>query len=175
MPIAFLFSAQALDVVYGLATNARTASALSTIYNVKPYLSDITRSSQLLLSIGLITAIPAVLSGVYELIQLLQRQAVADKLAHADTAEKKKAVISKTHPKVKMAFIHAAVMDSVVAVSAFNWWTRRGAPAGVPSDMNVLLSAFSIPFFMGAGSLGAQLVFNYGVGVYAAGSLKKTQ
>jgi len=120
MPIAFLFSAQALDVVYGLATNARTATFAASIYNVKPYLSDITRSSHLLLSIGLITAIPAILSGAYELIQLLQRQAVADKLAHADTAKEKKTVVSKTHPKVKMAFLHAAVMDVVVAAAVFN-------------------------------------------------------
>jgi uncharacterized membrane protein len=174
-PIAFLVGTQVLDIIYGLATHANTAPLLANIYDVKPYLSDITRVSQLLLTVGLFSSIPAVLTGAYELFALLSRQAIADKLAAADSAEKKKEVVRKTHPKVKMAFIHALIMDLVVAANAYNWWTRRNAPAGMPSDINVLVSALQAPFFAGAGSLGAQMVYRHGVGVYAAGSMKKDQ
>jgi len=174
-PIAFLVSTQILDVVYGLATHAQTAPYLANIYDVKPYLSDITRLSQLFLTLGLFSAIPSVLTGAYDLIGLLSRQAIADKLAAADGAAKKKEVVRKTHPKVKIAFLHAIVMDLVIATNAYNWWTRRSAPAGMPSDINILLSAVQAPFFAGAGSLGSQLVYRHAVGVYAAGSLKKDQ
>jgi uncharacterized membrane protein len=174
-PIAFLSSSQILDTTYFLTTHARTAPLVASIYNIKPYLSDITRTSHLFLALGLLTAVPAIITGGYEITQLLSRQAVADKIAAADGAQGKKKVIQQTHPKVKMAFLHAIVMDIVVAGAAFNWWSRRSAPAGVPSDLNVLIAAVTGFFFMGAGSLGAQLVFNHGVGVHAAGALKKQQ
>lgn len=172
-PITFIASAQILDVIYGLSTFKQTAPFVAKIYDVKPYHSDITRLSQLFLTIGILSAIPAILTGVYELFGLLSRQAVADKLAHAESKKEKKEVMKKLSPKIKIAFLHALVMDLVVAANAYSWYIRRDAPASVPSNVNIIISAVSSVFFMGAGRLGGKLVYEHGVGVYSAGALQK--
>ena len=79
-------------------------------------------------------------------------------------------VAKRTHPKIKVAFAHAAMMDLVIAGAAYNWWSKSSAKAYAPTDVNVLLSAVTAPLLSYSGYLGSKLVYDYGVGVDMRGS-----
>jgi uncharacterized membrane protein len=178
MPLSFLFAAQACDILYAVSSNPNTASLARSVYDVTPYITDIGRLSYLFNVIGLITAVPAVLTGGQQLWMMLQRQDVPAKLKNAasepnDAVGKAKAsasVASRSHPKLKVAFAHAALNDLVVAGAAYNWWAKSSSKAYAPTDLNVLISAVSAPLLGYAGFLGAKMVFDYGVGVDMRGA-----
>jgi uncharacterized membrane protein len=164
-PITFIVSAQLLDIAYGLTTHPSTAKVVSSAYDLKPYLSDIARLGNIATIVGIITAVPAIISGIVELLKLFNRQAYADKLRRSNGNAK--ALAQQTHPKVTTAVIHAATIYIVVAGMVYNWWTRSGNPMKAPSEVNVLVSALTAPLFSLSGYLGSHLVYNYGVGVDA--------
>lgn len=73
-------------------------------------------------------------------------------------------------PKIKTAFTHAAMNDVAILTAAFSWWVRRGnvdvlTGAVVPTAINVLISALSLPSLIYSADLGGKLVYNYGVGL----------
>jgi uncharacterized membrane protein len=141
-------------------------------------MTDIGRLSYLLNIFGLITAVPAVITGGLQFFALLQRQDVPAKLKNAasdsnDAATKAKAsasVVKRSHPKIKVAFAHAVLNDLVLAGAAYNWWSKSTAKAFAPTDLNVLISAATAPLLGYAGYLGGKLVYGYGVGVDMRGT-----
>jgi uncharacterized membrane protein len=161
-PVAFITTAQILDIVYGLTTNPRTSAFMKTRFDATAYTTDIVRLSYLINMLGVLSAIPAIISGGLELAKLLNARSVPSKLKKADD---KAAVAKKVHPKVKFAFTHAIMMDIVVAGAGYNWYTRRSTAVNAPGDINVLISALTLPLFGAAGYLGGLLVQEYGVGV----------
>jgi uncharacterized membrane protein len=164
-PLAFIFSAQVLDITYGLTVHPSTAKYVASAYDLKPYLGDLARLGNLFTILGLLSAVPSVSSGIWELLKMLNRQAYTDKIKRSNGSAK--ALAQQTHPKVTTALIHAATMDLVVLGMAYNWWTRSGNSMKAPSEINVLVSALTAPLFGLSGYLGAHLVYNYGVGVSA--------
>jgi uncharacterized membrane protein len=172
-PLAFLFAAQTCDIIYGVFTHPATTKLAANVYDASPFLTDIGRLGHLFNIIGLVTAIPAVLTGGVELFKLLQRQDMPAKLKNAsagatkESAEQTLSVAKRAHPKVKVAFLHAAAADLVVAGAAYNWYTKRGAAAVAPNDVNVMVSAATALLLALTGVLGGKMVFDHGVGVDA--------
>jgi uncharacterized membrane protein len=120
------------------------------------------RFSHYLNILGLITAIPAVATGMMQLMEMLKKQDLANKL---QKSENKAATVQKMHPKLKVAFLHAALNDVAVLGSAYLWWTRSTLAGYAPTGTHVLLSAAFLVGISASGYLGGMLTYDYGVGV----------
>lgn len=171
-PIAFLSLSYFLDILYGLSTQPSTASLVRLAFDFTPFLGDMARFSYYLNILGLLTAMPAAATGGMELIAMIQRQDLVNKL---QKSENKSTAAQKMHPKLKIGFLHAALNDFAIVGSGYNWWTRRAVIGNAPADINIVLSAvlmFSVFF---SAYLGGQMVYKYGVGVQKQSEAKKTQ
>jgi uncharacterized membrane protein len=152
-PIAFLSLAWGLDVLYAATTKLQLAPLVNS---VGPSLPDICRGAHYLQAIGLITAVPAVLSGAQQLIRMKS----TNQAFEAD---------GKTmRPKFQTALTHAALNDVAVLTAAYSWYARRGNVGLLPSDTNLLISVLLLPILSFSAYLGGTLVFNYGVGMNLA-------
>jgi uncharacterized membrane protein len=179
-PITFLMTANLIDMTYHAATHPTTGPAIRTLYDLTPLLAPLARLSHLLTILGLLSALPAILTGAMELLKLLERQALIttdnNKVARrppgagADVLRK-----TTTHPKVRLAFAHAAMMDVAVLASAGSWWLRRGNDGVVPSGVNVAISGLVFVLLSVGGFAGSRLVYSHGVGVDLAGTWGKKQ
>ena len=140
--------------------------------------ADLTRASYYLISIGLITAIPAILTGGFEAMKMINKQGMYE----SD---------GKTiRDKVKATFAHAIANDIVIAVSAYMWYLRReqanntlagklgiGSQAAyAPATWMVGTGAGITMLMMMAANIGGVLTYNFGVGFTSTGAgSKKTQ
>lgn len=169
-PIAFLFAAYALDILHTYR-HSLPASAQNALLGP----NDITRSSYYLLSLGLVTAIPAVVTGGRELITMIQKQGMYE----ADGATVKL--------KVKATIAHAVANDIVLAVSTYIWYSRRSqvnntvagtisgtaTAAYAPSSLFVLAEAVTLGLLLMGANIGGTLTYNYGVGFSTLSAGKK--
>lgn len=183
-PISFLALAYGLDTLYAIRPYlpASTTSLL-------PPGSDLTRASYYLLSLGLLTAIPAVMSGGAQAYALISRQGKYE----ADGRTMK--------PKVKATIVHALANDVVLALSAYMWYCRRSlrnetvealvsksvgvelgaqttmAAAYAPQGWMALVSVVMTGVLFWSASIGGALTYNYGVGFAPKGgaNVKKAQ
>jgi len=176
-PISFLSLAYALDVLYGLATSPTTGhltvNTLKTVNNALSLhinLNDISRVAYYSNLIGIITAIPAVLSGGAEMFAMIQGQGVWEKIKRESDG---KEISSGINPKVKHGALHGILNEGAIAASLFNWWSRRSVPGYEPSSTNVWISALVLPTVMFSAYLGGSLVYEYGVGVQRQGVATK--
>jgi len=152
-PLAFLSLAWGLDILYAATTKLQLAPLVKSVGTSLP---DISRGAHYLQAIGLVTAVPAVLSGGQQLIKMKN----SNQAFEAD---------GKTmRPKFKIALTHAALNDVAVLTAAYNWYTKRGNVGLLPSDTNLLISVVLLPILLFSASLGGKLVFNYGVGINLA-------
>ncbi len=169
-PIAFLTITYAMDILYGLSTHPQTVSWVRKAYDLTPYLGEIARFSYLTNTLGVAMAIPAVLTGAVELMALIKRQDILNKL---QKSEDKADVAKRMHRKVKVGLTHAVLNDVGVFAAGFNWWTRRSTAGNAPTDVNILVSSICLPLLMLAASLGGMLVYGYGVGVRRQGATRR--
>jgi len=176
IPIAFLLTSQLLDLAYTFTLSPYALDLIPTgsAYDLKPHLGDMARISHAANFVGAALGLLAILSGAVDLMALLNRQAVADKLAAADNTVKGKAKAAQgMHPKVKLAFLHAILMDLTVGSMGYGYYVRKDNTLGAPDQTNALIALGSLAT-LGLGSfLGGRLVYRHGVGVYSAGSLQK--
>lgn len=156
-PIAFLTLAWGLDLLYAATTKLQLPILAK---NVGTSLPDISRGAHYMQAIGLITAVPAVASGVQQLVKMKS----SGQAFEAD---------GKTmRPKFKLTLLHAGLNDLMVLVSAYSWYTRRGSVGNLPSDTNLLISALLLPVLFYAANLGGTLVYNHGMGINLASKSK---
>ena len=116
-------------------------------------------------ALGVLTSIPANVSGGLQLYKLVKEHQVFGKLKAAQSTEEKLNVIKNVHPKVKAAFVHGLLNDIVIAGAVWNWWSRSGNAMNEPTWVNVLVSAVTAPILACSILLGGKMVFDYGVGV----------
>lgn len=107
---------------------------------------------------GLLTSIPAVMSGGAQAFKMIQSQGLYE--------QDKKTI----KPKVKITLAHAAINDVVIAVSAYIWWIKRqGTIVTYQPDTWVVgasvLLGLALVF---TANLGGTLTYNYGVGMSIA-------
>ncbi|KAE9974414.1 hypothetical protein EG327_008785 [Venturia inaequalis] len=171
-PIAFLSLAYALDIVYGLSTHPSSAKIVASIYDTAPLLGDIAKSSYYLGILGIVTGIPAVVTGVQQLLLMLKKQDLATKL---QKSQNKSATVQKMHPKLKIAFLHAALNDVAIVATGNNWWTRRSIAGNAPTDTGVLVSAGLLSSLLFSAFLGGKLVYEHGVGVMRVGESNRVK
>jgi uncharacterized membrane protein len=159
-----------MDILYGLSTHPQTASWVRKAYDPTPYLGEMARFSYLTNTLGVAMAIPAILTGAMELLALIKRQDLLNKLQKSgDKAD----VAKRMHWKVKVGFAHAVLNDIGIFAAGFNWWTRRSTAGNAPTDVNVVVSSVCLPLLMLAASLGGMLVYDYGVGVKRQGATRR--
>ena len=152
-PIAFLSLAWGLDILYAATTKLQFAPLVK---NVGTSLPDISRGAHYLQAIGLVTAIPAVVSGAQQLVKMKNNNQAFE----AD---------GKTmRPKFQTTLTHAGLNDLALIGAAYSWYTRRESVGLLPSDANLLISVVLLPALLFSASLGGKLVYNYGVGINLA-------
>jgi uncharacterized membrane protein len=159
-PIAFLFLGFGLDIIYqaGDRIPANVSQHL-------PNAADLTRASYYLILLGLISAVPAVITGLQQNILMIVKQGMYE-------------TDGKTiKTKVKAAISHAVVIDISLALTAYAWYARRTQLlAGViPTKLNIALPYAPEAWVVGAevaalaimsfgANIGGSLTYNYGVG-----------
>ncbi|KAF3934772.1 hypothetical protein ABW20_dc0108468 [Dactylellina cionopaga] len=165
-PIAFLTATHAIDILHYLT--AVLHLPILTTY-LSPILPQLLPTSRLLHTLGLATALPAVLTGI--------AQASAQ-------ASKPGAVYESDGKTIKRKFFvmatHAALNDLLIIASAVSWYGRyksdglfgelKTGRGGVPSGMDYLISGVVVPVLFYTASLGGDLVYKYGMGFSVAKS-----
>ncbi|KAK6524161.1 hypothetical protein TWF694_005822 [Orbilia ellipsospora] len=164
-PISFLTATHTIDILHYLTTSL--SLPILTPF-LTPHLAQLLPASRLLHTLGIATALPAALSGILQAAQQLSNPANAYE-SDGKTFKRKFLVM----------FTHAALMDTVVAVSGMVWWWRfkeggvwgldNGGDGGVPSGWDIGLGAVVVPVMFYGASLGADLVYKFGMG-FSAGS-----
>jgi uncharacterized membrane protein len=94
----------------------------------------------------ILTAVPAIATGVWELMPVIKRDGFSSK-------------------KAQVGALHALINDITVFGAVYNWWARRGETGFVPSTSNVVVSAAIVPVSFFAAFLGGHLVYQYGMGI----------
>ena len=173
-PIAFLALSFGLDALYAALPRLPKTWASSV-----PPSTDLTRASYYLMSLGLITAIPAVMSGGVQAVAMFNKQGMYE--SNGKTLK----------TKVKATIAHGILNDVVLAVAGYIWYTRRTAAQTVLGKLGVgslstaqasyapdawmvgtEVAILGLMFY--AASVGGALTYNFGVGM-SIGSGKKTQ
>lgn len=139
-PIAFLILAYSLDILTFLS-----------VPSLSPYLptaTDSTRASNSLLLLGLVSALPALLTGGSQAFLMISKSGIYDESG-------------AVRAKVKAVVTHALLSDVVLAATAYIWWLKKnGEVAGwiVPAE-GALLAGIVV-----VGGTGGTLTYEFGVG-----------
>jgi len=159
-PIAFLFTSYAIDAIQPILPNLPSA-----ITSFLPPAVELTRLSYYALSAGLLTSIPAVISGGVQAVKMIQKQG----LYETDGKSIK--------PKVKTTITHASLNDIVLLASAYSWYVRRQSTSltYAPENWMVGLSVLLLSGLVYSAALGGALTYNYGMGVSIAKGKGKAQ
>ncbi|KAK5165927.1 uncharacterized protein LTR77_008851 [Saxophila tyrrhenica] len=173
-PIAFLALAFGLDILHTLS-----GSLPSTITKSLPPPTDLTRASYHLLSLGLITAVPALVTGVREAVVLIAKQGMYE------TDASGYGVTMRT--KVKALIAHAVANDLVMGLSLLVWYKKRanasetmlgkmgvgslgtGEATYQPATWMVVLEGLLFAGLMMAANIGGSLTYIFGIGFAAGG------
>jgi uncharacterized membrane protein len=163
-PIAFNTLAWGLDILYALTAVFVKPTFLTSRFGADSTLLDITRLGYFLLCAGLITTVPAIMSGNIQLVGMIKKNGGP---WEKDAEGKQKNTMV---PRIKVAITHALVNDLVFFVNLYSWYTRRSTEAKVnvgyvPSSTNVTISAVLFPLLMASAKAGGTLVYNHGVGL----------
>jgi uncharacterized membrane protein len=178
-PLAFLTLANVLNLLYGIVLYfpnnpffSHDRENLSTL-SILGYASNV---------LGIITSIPAVLTGGAELYAMIQSNGLYQ------TSEKGEKILV---PKVKIARMNVSVLpvfwvirvvidtvqaglnDLVVAGAVFNWLQERNVADFRPAGYQVVMSAILMVVQVYAAYLGGDLIYAHGVGVQRMGEAAK--
>ncbi|KAG0645256.1 hypothetical protein D0Z07_8820 [Hyphodiscus hymeniophilus] len=169
-PLALLGLANILNVLYGatvyLPTNLPFTADKENIATlaILGYISNL---------LGIVTSIPAVLTGSAELYAMIQANGLYVK-GEDGTVQEPKALV----PKVKTTLTHASLNDIVVFGAVYNWLMERNVPDFKPAGHQVIMSVGALALAFYAAYMGGELVYKHGVGVQRQGEgaeIKKSQ
>lgn len=152
-PLAFLCTAYGLDILYPLYSYLP-----GVVTGYLPAAVEIPRLSYYALSVGLLTSLPAISSGVQQALKMVKAQGIYE----ADNKTIK--------PKFKVVALHAAANDVVFAASAYVWWCKRSAyTLSYAPDTWMTWAGVVLFAALGyAANLGGTLTYNYGMGLSLA-------
>lgn len=125
---------------------------------------DITRFGYFALCAGLITTVPAIMSGNIQLVGMIKKNGGP---WEKDASGKQKSTMV---PRIKVAITHALMNDLIFIVNLYSWYTRRSTAGRinvgtVPTELNMMISSALLPLLLMSSAAGAHLVFNHGVGL----------
>jgi len=160
-PIAFLTLANVLNLLYG------TAIYLPFLFPFtvdKENVGSLTIIGYFLNIIGILSSIPAILTGVAELYAMVNARGlfVTDQKTGSKALE----------PIVKITLMHAGLNDVAVVGAVYNWLMERHRPHEDyrPYGHQIVLSGGALVMAMYAAYLGGGLVYTHGVGVQRMGA-----
>jgi len=172
-PIAFLALSWGIDILNHFSPNLPRSITSNLAVS-----TDLSRASYYLLSIGLISAIPSLVTGGREAIMQIQKQGIKDAQGNVRT-------------KSKIMIAHAVSNDIVFAAAIYIWYLRRSAAANtVAGKLGVgtastaaaayqplgwmvgVEAAIMVLMFMSA-NMGGTLAYVFGMGFSAGGSSAK--
>ncbi|KAL9082536.1 MAG: hypothetical protein Q9159_006337 [Coniocarpon cinnabarinum] len=194
-PIAFLTASTVLDFFVHFRAAPPSPLSLPLPNFLSQILSDnaitssssvgLTQASYTLLSLGLLTALPAIVSGGQQAILMIQKGGLYT--TDPDTKQK------KLREKVKTTFLHAGVNDVALALFGLKWWLMgmgrttdygaKGVTGMIQGDATgyslglreVALGLAANGIILFAANLGGALTYGMGVGLSLGGGSKKTQ
>jgi len=155
-PITFLTTSFGLDALVSIFSYLPVAAT-----SLLPPPADLTLISYYSLSLGLITAVPAVSSGIAQALKMVTKQGIKN----PDGTIKS---------KVKVLAAHAAINDLVLGLSTWVWWGRRQVLQGLDGKsagtIESSAGAVALSVLLGgavffAANLGGSLVYDYGMGL----------
>lgn len=169
-PITFLSVGYVLDAIHGFAATSFAPKALTTL--VLDHQSDLSRLAYLAHVLGILTALPAVVTGASELFGMWSNQGLVEEVRAGSDG---RVVATGLNQKLRITLTHAGLNDVAVAVSTYAWWTRRNVQNNMPTGFSLFLSALTLPGLFYSAYLGGSLVYEHGVGVMRQGSGKQNK
>lgn len=157
--------ANGLDVLHHLY-----AYLPAFITSTLPTSTDSAKASYYLLSLALLTSIPAVISGGGEAMKMIQKSGMYEK-------------DGSIRAKVKATIAHAVVNDVVIAANTYIWYQRRLAvkeslsgKVGIdaayrPETWMVLGEAVMTVLMLVGANIGGNLTYVFGIGLGGGNSL----
>lgn len=159
-----------MSLAYGLDVLTTVRGNLpASITSYVPADFDLTRASYYLLGLGLIAAVPAVMSGGQQAVKLISRQGMYE----SDGKTLKQ--------KTKATIAHAVTIDIALAASAYVWYAKHQAASttiagklGITSEATyapalwmVALQVLAFGILGFGANIGGALTYQYGVGFEA--------
>ncbi|KIV90399.1 hypothetical protein PV10_07709 [Exophiala mesophila] len=163
-PIAFNILAWGLDILYALTTTWIQPEFITSRFNSPSTLLDITRFGYFLLCAGLITTVPAIMSGNVQLVGMIKKNGGP---WEKDASGKPKSTMV---PRIKATITHAIVNDLVFVANIYSWYLRKDKEGvinvgKVPTQTNLIISAVLLPFLIIGAKIGGTLTYNHGIGL----------
>lgn len=163
-PIAFNILSWGLDILYALTSIWVRPAFLTSRFGSPSTLLDISRLSYFLLCAGLITTVPAIMSGNIQLVGMIKKN--GGPWEKDATGKQKNTMV----PRIKATITHAIINDIVFVVNLYSWYLRKDKTGAVnigktPTTTNIIISAVLLPVLIISAKIGGTLVFNHGVGL----------
>lgn len=148
-PISFLTLSYGLDVIQPFRSWLP-----KIVESALPQQAELAKISYYALSLGLLTALPSVFSGVAQAVQMVGKQGIYE--SDGKTIK----------PKFKVIAVHAASVDAVLAASAYTWWHRSASDAVNQGDLvKTSLGVVLGLALMFTAHQGGKLTYEYGMGL----------
>lgn len=174
-PIAFIGLAIALDILH-----KASGSLPSFIADNLPGTADVSRASYWLLSLGLIMAVPAWITGVREAVVQISRTGMFEVQEYSTVMRE----------KFKPMIAHSVFNNVMLALTTLVWYRRRAAlkdsvvgkvigttnPAAAayqPKTWMLVVEGLAFVIMMMAANIGGVLTYNFGMGMSIGSSNKK--
>jgi uncharacterized membrane protein len=174
-PIAFLSLAFGLDILHSLSGKLPNVIASNL-----PATADVSRFSYFLLSFGLITAVPTIMSGVREAVVQVSRSGLFETKEYSTVMRE----------KFKPMIAHAVFADVVMGVTTLVWYRRRQAlkdsvagkiigttsPAAAAYQPKTWMLVAEGILFLGlmmTANIGGVLTYNFGMGMSIGSTANK--
>jgi len=162
-PIAFSLLSWGLDILYYVTITLKPGF-LTSRFGAPTTVLDITRLSYFLLCAGLITTVPAIMSGNIQLVGMIKKN--GGPWEKDATGKAKDTMV----PRIKATITHAIINDLVFVVGLYSWYLRKDKEGAInlgktPSQTNVIISAVLFPTLLLSASIGGTLTYNHGVGL----------
>ncbi|PMD42924.1 hypothetical protein L207DRAFT_563741 [Hyaloscypha variabilis F] len=160
-PLTLFTLANVLNLVYGMVLYFPDNPFLSHDQQNLGTLSILGYAANVL---GIITSIPAVVTGGAEFYAMVQGNGFYETKENGQ---------KQLIPKVKTAFIHGGLNDLVIAGAVYNWLQERNVPDFKPAGHQIVMSAVFLAVQGYAAYLGGDLIYAHGVGVQRMGQAAK--
>jgi uncharacterized membrane protein len=148
-PIAFLALGCGLDLLQALLHFNPQSLALNDIGAT----IDIAKSAHYVQALGVISAVPAIITGAIDAIKAARSQDIYDKQTQA------------LKPKFRNLCLHSVVATIAVLANFGLWYRRKGnTPELKPAQLWMEAASLGL-MFLGA-NVGGKLVFQYGMGFH---------
>jgi len=162
-PIAFNMLAWAIDILY-FATTTFKPAFLTSRFGAASTILDMTRLGYFMLCVGLITTVPAIMSGNIQLVGMIKKNGGP---WEKDAAGKQKSTMV---PRIKATITHAIINDLVFVANLYSWYLRKDKEGAlnvgkIPTQTNIIISALLLPSLITSAKIGGTLVFNHGIGL----------